>query len=255
MQKLGLILTLLIVIAEGCSVSRKSMTPRENIPAVNSSDIVEFTIGNNISERNFDISKATIEITQNRETQKLLIGIRHKKPDTTLLIIRSRMGVEAARILLTNDTILINDRINKNLIIGKPKEVKNKYGLDARMLYMLLGDLLKDKNDMESGNENCSKGSVRKVFSVDGRDVEYNIDCTRGKVTNTEIREDVLNNGMSIRFQKFLNVDGVIIPQKIEFSDEDLASDIKISIERILINWTGRIEFNTGSGYQISKLK
>jgi hypothetical protein len=240
--------------AEGCSVLRKSRTVEEANNGNYTADLVGMTVENNISGKNFDISKATLVISQNGETQKLLIGVRHKVPDTTLLIIRSRMGVEAARIFLTNDTVLINDRLNKKLIVGKPEEIKARYGFDTGMLYMVLGDLLKDKN-RETEAVKCNNGTIKKEFSVGQREVEYNIDCNRKKVMDTEIREDIRNGGISIKFEKFMKLNGITIPQKIELIDEDLASDIKISIEKVMVDWAGEIDFIPGKGYVVNKLR
>ena len=50
-------------------------------------------------------------------------------PDKFLISIKSHTGIEVARIFLTGDSIMINDRINKKLYYGSTSYLKNKYGL------------------------------------------------------------------------------------------------------------------------------
>ena len=43
--------------------------------------------------------------------------IKYELPDKYLISIRSKAGIEAARIFITKDTVLINDRIKSNSIL------------------------------------------------------------------------------------------------------------------------------------------
>lgn len=254
MQKLIITITLIIFISGGCTALKKADAGKNAYDLKDEKEILSLTINNNISDKNFEISKAVVSMNQGGENEKILVALRHKAPDTTLMIIKSWVGVEAARVLLTKDTIIINDRINKKLITGKPEKIKKKFGFDPGMFFIVLGDLIRD-NGREAGADRCNKGTLNEQFTLNGREVEYRIDCSRRKVVNAEIKEDIRNSRVTINFDRFVTVNNVTVPQKIEMIDEDMNSEIKVSIEKITVGWNGNILFIPGRGYEIIRLR
>jgi hypothetical protein len=79
-------------------------------------NILDDIRNNNITEENFFIEKADIDLTINNSTNRYLFSVKYEKPDKFLLSIKSRTGIEGARILITKDTLLVNDRIRKRLL-------------------------------------------------------------------------------------------------------------------------------------------
>ncbi len=59
--------------------------------------------------------KADVEVFNNGENRKLISTVKYRKPGNYLVSVKHRTGVEAARIYITKDTVLINDRIYKTL--------------------------------------------------------------------------------------------------------------------------------------------
>ena len=116
MRKNALIL-LLIYCITGCSVVKRE-TNTDFLSEENQTNSYEQIRALNITNKDFNIIKAEIDISTDNEKQKLLGSIKYKTPETYLISIRNKSGIEAARILITSDTIMINDRINKKLYYG-----------------------------------------------------------------------------------------------------------------------------------------
>ena len=106
----------------------------------------------NLTKRNFFIQKAEIEILSEEENQKLIASIKFIYPDQYLISLKSKTGIEAARIFITDDTVLINDRINRKLYFGKPAQLKNKYGISPAVLPVVLGDFIKGNSKLDEQN-------------------------------------------------------------------------------------------------------
>ena len=127
MSKIKIIL-LISLLASACSVSRRNVVVYEESVGDKLS-LFDRTREKNITETDFNIRKAEIEIKNNDQKQKLLANLKYKNPGTYLLSIRGKTGIEAARVYITKDTILINDRINKRLFYGSTRyleiEVRN----------------------------------------------------------------------------------------------------------------------------------
>ena len=83
-----------------------------------SSNVFESTKNQNITNNGFFIQKAEIEIVTGEGKEKYLASIKFEKPDKYLISVKSRTGIEGARIYISNDSILVNDRINKKLYSG-----------------------------------------------------------------------------------------------------------------------------------------
>jgi hypothetical protein len=257
LQKIVVILLILVAIAEGCSVSRKAGRGTKGTgtgTGIGSANVLENIIENNITNGSFYIPKASVTVTQNNISTKFTANLKFRKPDTLLLSLRSKLGIEAGRAFITSDTILINDRVHKNLIKGNPRNIKSKYGIEPILLYIVLGDLIIDKKD-KSRMINCSKGISRTEFEVGNKMVEYTFDCEREKITRAYIGGDITSGNITLDFREFLNHDNLIIPRIVEINDDLSTMNIVVRIEKVENNWNGKIEFVPGPGYEVIRLK
>lgn len=254
MQKITFLLLVLIVLSGGCSVLKKSergeLSPREeNAKSEFAGSIAE----NNLSRRNFFIRKAEITVTSSKSTDRFDANIRFKS-DSLLISIRSRIGIEAARALLTHDTILINDKVNKKLLTGSTGKLEGKYGIDLSMIFALLGDFIIDKKD-EQRMIKCQNGFYKDSFIVNERRVEYTVDCKRKKITSAYFEGTLTTGNINIVFGSFRNMGGLLLPGVIEMKDDLSELKINLEIDNAEIGWNGFIEFIPGNGYEVGYLK
>jgi len=246
-----------MVILAGCSATRK--LPEGEIKRagiVTDYDLIESVRDNNLTNNDFFIKKADIEITEGENNYKITGTLRYKRPDSMLISLRTRMGIEAARVYFTNDTILINDRINKKLVCGNTVEVEKKYGVNLDLLAVIFGDLVVTETKRESAVA-CTNGKYRRETFYKTRRLEYNIDCERFKTTSVLLEGEQQTDNIYIQFKNFKRAGTVIIPTRIyiESPGRDAKITISFDVSKIELNWLGRIEFIPGNRYDVIKIR
>jgi hypothetical protein len=253
LQKVILIIIGVITIS-GCSVLKQAPGTAVRERIVSDSELLNYTIENNISKRNFYITKASVTAEVGAVTTHLAASVKYKLPDSVLLILRSAIGTEAARMLMTSDTVMINDRLNKELLVGKPGIRTLKYGLSPDILFVVLGDLIMNPVS-RSQKVACINGNAAGRSEVNGKVINYRIDCRRQKVAETQVEESIFTSSIDIRFDKFRNFSGLVMPEKIELKEPDSNVTLTVEIEKAAAGWTGNIDFVPGKNYQIRRLR
>jgi len=255
LQKLTYIILIISVVLSGCSPARKAgstdiRTGNANI-AGNS---LESIFRNNLSNNNFYIQKAEINVKQDNISVRVIADIKFRKPDSMMITVRSKTGIEAGRAFITKDTLIIKDRFNKKLLIGKPEALGKKYGIDPSFLFTVLGDIVVVEKDRSVLME-CVKGEYRKEFDIHGKKVEYVIDCQRKKLKQTYFEGDINSGNITIGLSDIKNEGKIIYPGLIEINDDLKSVGIIIEIKKIESPWTGRMGSVSGQGYKVIKIR
>jgi hypothetical protein len=241
----------------GCS--SKQFAVNSFGPDKESSEVIfENVLRNNISEEGFYIEKASLNFKMNDETKKYLFSLKFNKPKTYLISIKNLTGIEGARILITGDTILINDRIGKRLFYGDPEVIEEKTGIYAGMLGIIFGDLIlgEAKNKVISEN---SSSKLNIIQTFDKKIFKSTIDREIGKIVSVSILSpfligDIERDSVYISFSKFSKGEKVI-PTNIEIKDLRRNIAGKIRIEKFEIPWSGEMGFIAGKGYKREKIR
>lgn len=240
----------------GCSTAgkaRKTSGAAGRVTEATASTI-ESVIQNNLSNNSFYIQKADINIIQDNISVRLVADIKFRKPDTILITVRSRTGIEAGRALITNDTLIVRDRINKKLLIGKPEELGAKYGVDPSFIMAVLGDIVVEKMD-RSQSMSCVRGEFSREFKVHGKNVEYIIDCQRRKLKQVYLEGDIKSGNITISMSDIVKSGDVIYPGKIVINDDLKSMSVIIEIRKIESPWNGKISAVSGQGYKVVKIR
>jgi hypothetical protein len=249
LRKVAFIL-IVIILSVGCSVSRKQ---RKNLTAgFNSSNInelVQSIVSQNLTSRSFYIQKAEFRIKTEQGERSSLGSIKFLMPDKFLIEIKSKAGIEVARIFLSGDSILVNDRFNKKLYYSSASILKNKYGLTTSLLPVALGDFVNEKK-LDSSMIKCIDGKVNIEGAVKSVKVNYLIDCELGKSILTVPEDNINENILEISYSDFFRTNEINTPGKIEISEKKSKTTIEIVIMKILSPWEGTIEFIPGKQYQ-----
>lgn len=238
-----------------CSVIRKSgssatISDNENVISEFNGSIIR----NNISERDFLIRKAVITLNFEKVSSKFTASIWFKKPDSLLISVRSRLGMEAARAILTRDTLLINDRVNRKLLSGSTRWLSVKYGIENKMIFAALGDFIIDRKD-ENRKLLCSNGFYKDSYVINERNVVYSVDCRKRKVVDAYMEGGLTTGNISMVFTKFKKMSGMLFPEKIQISDDLKGTEVSIEIDNIETGWNGDIKFIPGNGYKVVYLR
>jgi hypothetical protein len=253
LQKVAIIF-FLGILAGACSVTRKMRN--ETNPESNntgSGNVLERVIKQNITSASFFIQKAEIELITQTDKKKFLGSIKFKYPDKFLISLKSRTGIEGARIYINNDSIIVNDRINKKMYLGTAKNLKRKFGLNQSFVPLIFGDMLID-NRFNAETGKCVDNKLSVDCNVRGVTMNYNIDCKRCKINQIKLGNSNLKDNINISFSNLIFLNGALIPRIIEL--EDLQYDIKIRIKIVKTEypWNGDVRFVPGKGYEIIEI-
>jgi len=249
----GRSIILMIIILSGCSVSRRAGETK-NVYGDSSLSLLEKAVKGNVMHRNFNIPKAEIEIFNNGEKQKLLAYMKYREPGMYLISIRSRAGIEAARIYITKDTLLINDKIYKKLYCGSTEDLTGKYGISTAALPLIIGDFLY-QYEGDTGLLNCKNGEAEFIGTLNQNEIRYKLDCKLAKVTDANISAGNRTVGINMKFSDFKETDNFIFPGVIQVEDFSKQNQIKIELSSINFDVSDNIEFIPGKNYEIVVLK
>jgi hypothetical protein len=183
-----------------------------------------------------------------------MADVKFKKPDSMLITVRSRTGIEAGRAFISRDTLIIKDRINKKLLVGKPEALGTKYGIEPSFIFTILGDIVVEEMD-RAGSLECVNGEFRKEYKVHGKNVEYIIDCQRRKLKQTYFEGDINSGNITIGLSDVINSGKIIYPGRIEINDDLKSVVIIMEIKKIESPWSGRIGSIAGQGYKVIKIR
>lgn len=253
MQKVACLITVCLVIT-GCASLRKSEHfSAEALADTTGISIIERVAKQNLSGKSFFIKKAEIEYVTEGQKKKLLATIKFEYPDRYLISLKSKTGLEGARIFINKDSILVNNRINKTIYFGKALYLRRKFGIDQSFLPLLLGDLIENKVTIIAKDQ-CFNGISDIVRYVRGLKIHYLIDCKKSKVIVADISNSYGSKNIGIRYSKFMKVGNFIIPKVVKMNSVNGNQEMDIKILKIEYPWNGVVKFIPGKGYEINEL-
>jgi hypothetical protein len=204
----------------------------------------------NITNNGFFIQKAEIEIITPGGREKLIGTIKFEKPDKYLISIKSRTGIEGARIYITKDTVLVNDRINKKLYSGTAGYLKLKYGVSQNLLPLLSGDIILDPT-CENIAVKCKDERARINCPVKGVYLYYTVDCKASKTNMVSFGEQ----GVSVKYENYFVLNTIMLPRNVDFNSSKYDISVKIKIVKVEYPWNGNVSFISGKGYELIELR
>lgn len=236
------------IITSGCAVKKIRQTDAAGKSV--SENILENTIIQNISNNSYFIQRAEIEIVTADGKEKFIATVKFEKPYSYLISIKSRTGIEGARIYITKDTILVNDRINKKLYSGTADYLKLKYGISQNLLPLIFGDIILDPK-CERGMVKCTDDELNIDCPVKGVLLKYRINCDKAKTGMVTLVEQ----GVSMKFVKYFFSGNIMVPRLVEFKSEKFNTTVNIKIVKVESPWNGNVSFVSGKGYELIELR
>lgn len=238
------------ILITGCSVTRTGLnnSDRSSVQVL-TEKMIENIEKMNICERGFFIQKAEIGITTKERSDRLIGTIKYEKPGRYLVSLKSRAGIEAARIFISEDTILINDRLNRKLYFGSSTYFINRYGLKGSILPIIFGDFIGERFTDNDAIKNIN-GLIRVSCVSKGIKINYNIDVKKGKTIQAIPESSLGDENIMISYKGFYERNEMIIPGTIIIKDLKRRVSIEIRIKKIQIPWNENIEFIPGNRYE-----
>jgi hypothetical protein len=225
------------------------VTERESSLEVSWNEITE----RNLTKDNFNIQKADIKYIEGGTIVNLVASLKHRTDRNYLITLRLKSGIEIARLYITKDTILVNDRINKKLYYGSIAYLGRKYGITADAIPVLFGDMVVENNEERKFGCNEGKGEIK--GSIYSNNITYKIDCNKKKVSDISFDSYPGVNKMNIKLSNFRYLEGKVYPENIELVETENKSEIKINILKIEFSCEDEIKFIPGTNYEKVHLK
>lgn len=238
----------------GCSITRNvEHGALENSKKLLSLNVSESVKDQNLTDSSFFIQKAEIEIINQNGKEKFIGTVKYEKTEKYLISIKGRTGIEGARIYITKDSILINDRINKKVYFANSFYLKSKYGLPMSCLPLIFGDIVLEKK-CDTGQVRCSEDKLKIDCNVNGLRLSYVIDCKKRKVILVNQMNNFVQDGIKIKYESFFKLGNKFIPRVVELEDTQYNISIKIKFLRVEFPWNGTVKFVPGKGYELIEL-
>lgn len=245
MQKIKRIAIIFVILLGGCGTAGK-INLSENFCG-NPEKVMDITTKGNLSEYGFYIQKGRLIIDEGGKKTRLLFTMKYIREENYLISIRSETGIEALRVLISNDTLLVNDRINREVLYGNPEDFRRISGIPVSLLKICVGDIA--GNDFRPVKENDIKAGLIDTYSYSsGIRLVSSIDCKINKVKKTKLYTDDEKIMLELGYSDFRG-GNLLIPATTTITDSNKNIRIKINVKRFIIPWHGDLEFYPGTGF------
>jgi hypothetical protein len=207
----------------------------------------------NVSDSSFFIEKADMILRFNDKTTRFIFSVKHEKPDRYLLSLKSSSGLEGARVYLTRDTLLINDRLNRKLLSGKAKDIERTLGIPYDFINLIFGDIITIYDTADIAIE---RSADKVVISQPLKSMTLTtiIDFDILKPESAVFLNSEKSEVITLKYSKHLKTDKRL-PGVVEVKDSVRNLTAKIRFYRIQIPWYGKIEFIPGKGYTKEEIR
>jgi len=253
--RIKIIITLVFfIVLSSCSSLRITDTRvKTGTFEVNSEKLLEGVKENNIIEEPLAINKISITYKEQGKRRRFRANLKFNGEETILVSIRTFAGIEAARILIDEDSVKIMDRLNKILYVGETDTMVKKYGLNKGFLKLFFGDIA----DLEAQTKRikCKEGIAEINEYEKDKIVDYNIDCSLNKLVKVEGYWGEVQHKVRGTFKDFRSENGFLYPGKITWELEHQEIEMEIEMENIVRNKNNTMIFNTEPGYTIKRLR
>jgi hypothetical protein len=236
----------------GCGGAKKLTSGGYGSEGKSAASVLRNTIDRNLSNSGFFIHKGRIQTSGESGRISLFFTMKFAPPANYLISLRSKTGIEAYRIYLTPDTVLINDRFNKSVLYGNINDFERITGLPAALLKVSYGDLFLIDPKLQP-DEVCIDNEVRLNEYFMGLMVKTTINCLNDKVKSVMLTTGVPDEFITIEY-KSTREDHNGLPKKVEINDFRRKIKITLSLDKYTTPWIGDIEFIPGTGYSVKPL-
>jgi hypothetical protein len=190
-------------------------------------------VKNNVSNNSFIINRVDIQINRNGEKQSLISTVRYNsEQERILIVLRTIAGIEVARFYTGKDTVIFADRFNQKVYYGKPDYFKEKFGIDVKQIFTLLGDYLVI-NDSELKDNDCVNGRKLIKISYKKELLSYIINCRLSKAEQIEINYANGANRILIDLGKFRTKGLYSFASEIKITGSEELGDLLIRMKAI----------------------
>lgn len=204
----------------------------------------------NLDVREWWIPKVQLEYINGGESDKYLAYIKRNAQADLLLSLRNRTGVEGFRILLTQDSAFIIDRLKRQLHYGKISELLHEYGIGRPFISLLFGDV-PDIHFQISHKQDTSR--FHRLHFLTGRKFKMTAVYDRkvGKLTECTLHLPDQNERILFVYSDFtFKGKQIIIPTSVDVRIPERKLQLKLNIMDIRTGEYGKWNWQVKDAYE-----
>ncbi|WP_422361249.1 DUF4292 domain-containing protein [Reichenbachiella sp.] len=170
---------------------------------------------NNLEYDNLSL-KSKIKYKDENRDLKATANIRVKRDSIIWFSLTPGLGIEAARGVVTKDSIIILDKIHKEYQVLKVSDLSEKYHFDFDLKLLesiIIGNLIWPITDEDEIKKEDGYFKVQK--SEGDLSVMNYIGANSMKLEKLQAVSDTSRNALSIHYTEFLKEEGKILPSEI----------------------------------------
>ncbi|MDB4902717.1 MAG: hypothetical protein JWQ63_1998 [Mucilaginibacter sp.] len=243
--KLLIICSLLILIS--CKARKHMVTNRASGNIVNPTDNKRVKLDAiRAGQTNFNTfsGKAHTTLDFSGNSNDVTLNIRIKRDQKIWVSVTAIAGIEAARALITPDSIMIINRL-QSLYIKQPFSYIYKFA-GKEINYKTLESLLTGNAIPELVNENADLQTKGDTITLMGnlQDLMYKLVIGPGmKVTQTNLSNQTTGQALQVINNTFLQTDNRIIPSQIDITSVVKDKKILVNLHYIKIEFDQPLEY------------
>jgi hypothetical protein len=208
----------------------------------------------NLTNVSFFIQKAAIEVNSGGVKESMLASIKYRYPDSYIISLRTRTGIEAARVLIRSDSVFINDRINRVLYYGSSKAVMNRYGLRNDIIRVFFGDYVTSASKLLPEYK-CNKGVTTIETVKDGLRAVYIIDCKSKRALSVSVFKDRGKDPVLFTFEDYQRIGNISFGNKVTINNIYDYERISIEYSKVESPWEGSFVFIPGRNFEYIEIR
>ena len=239
----------LVLVSSGCR-ARRELSSAVDTTNGSIEELIASVASNNITKNSFYIKKATVNYEDSLNNLSFLFSLKYDGKGNYLSVVRTLTGIELYRLFFNRDSIFLNDRLSKRLLIGKTDKVLSKYGLNYDNFVLLLGDF--PIGISSAASTGPCVGNIRDFNGLfNGSDVRFLISCTEVKLKTIYLKKIAGSLDVDVEYNGYLRIDSAIYPGEIFLRERTKGMSVGIIFESVDIPLEEVLEFSPGKDYEI----
>ena len=215
-------------------------------------------------------SKADFRVHQGEKTNSFKASIRIKKDSLIWISITPLLGIEMARVLITEDSVKVINRLDREYFIGDYSYINKKFNVELEfeiIQSLMLANAIPfeedeklqfatDKDQYYIGNlkKRKAKKADNKPDKIEKEDEELIslwMDPTSFRIQKILFSDLVADRFLLGEYSNFFEVDGQLLPKDLNFNFESKEpAEIQIEYSRVSLNQDLKFSFNISSKYE-----
>lgn len=252
LSKLSLVLAVL-VLAYSCASKKAAVKKDDSGLTAKGKDLLSTYELNNLNFITFS-GRAKAKVQFGEETQNVTLNIRMERSKAIWISVTALLGIEAARVLITPDSVKIMNRLQSEYV-AKPFSYIYKYtnpGITFKMLEdILIGNISTEMLRTDQLQIATSEDDVQVIGVKEGLTFHYGVNKSNRPFA-FNLMELGKTNKLEAHYSDFAVIDGHNFPQRFTLNIE--GSGAKVSSDMLYnkseFNKTVEMPFNIPSRYK-----